>query len=85
MDNIALWANSISSRSLVLLCQLTYQLDKAPQQAIAIKEKKIYQAVTTMTLNSYDEEALRVNLIPPDEISRYPQGLKLQAVAVYDG
>lgn len=37
-----------------------------------------------MTLNSYDEVALRVNLIAPDEISRYPQGLKLQAVAVYD-
>ncbi|MCC5636409.1 hypothetical protein LC593_11170 [Nostoc sp. CHAB 5844] len=53
--------------------------------AIAIKQlKKIYQAVTTMTLNSYDEAALRVNLIAPDEISRYPQGLKLQAVAVCD-
>jgi hypothetical protein len=37
-----------------------------------------------MALNSYDESALRVNLIASDEISRYPQRLKLQAVAVYD-
>jgi hypothetical protein len=37
-----------------------------------------------MTLNSYDEEALKVNLIAPDEVSRYPQRFKLQAVAVCD-
>lgn len=37
-----------------------------------------------MALNFYDEEPLIVNLIAPDEVSRYPQGLKLQAVAVYD-
>ncbi len=40
--------------------------------------------MTTMALNSYDEAAPRVNLIDPDEISRYPQRLKLQAVTVYD-